>query len=90
MWICRYVVTEYLRIHQFLGVALKWQGILQLSQKVYPRHLSNQRQNTFTLNLHIIILSHFQGVMQSAALMTALIPKSANLRALIYTGNSLA
>jgi len=26
-----YVVTEYLRIHLFLGVALKWQGILQLS-----------------------------------------------------------
>ena len=26
-----YVVTEYPRIHLFLGVTLKWQGILALS-----------------------------------------------------------
>ena len=31
-WIRGYVVTEYLRIHLSLGVALRWQGILQLSQ----------------------------------------------------------
>ena len=30
-WIRRYVVTEYLLIYLFLGVALKWQDILQLS-----------------------------------------------------------
>ena len=30
-WIRRYVVTEYLLIRLFLGVALKWQDILQLS-----------------------------------------------------------
>ena len=30
-----YVVTEYLRIHLFWGVALKWQGILQLSHRKF-------------------------------------------------------
>ena len=30
-WLRGYVVTGYPRIHLFLGVALKWQGILQLS-----------------------------------------------------------
>ena len=32
-WIHGYLVTEYLRIHLFWGVALNWQGILQLSHE---------------------------------------------------------
>ena len=32
LWIRRYVVSEYPRIHLSLGAALKWQGILQLSR----------------------------------------------------------
>ena len=43
------------------------------SQCKWP--IPNQKQNTSTLNSHIIILRHFQGVMQLAAWMTALIPK---------------
>ena len=51
-------------------------------KKSSQHHLPNQKQNTSTLNSHIIILRHFQRVMQSAAWMTALIPTFANLRAL--------
>ena len=33
MQIRRYIVAEYPHIHLFWGVALKWQGILQLSRE---------------------------------------------------------
>ena len=43
-WIRGYIVTEYPHIHLSLGIALRWQGILQLSQLMLITYTGHYRK----------------------------------------------